>query len=216
MARGERQPEEKGKVKFRFVEFELEGLNSTIEESIKNIVQSMSRTSTMPARTLTTRRTTPAALPPGNGDGHLDLDPEREATLEEETAEEQTAEEQAAEPARPKTPRKYTVPTFLSALDLDSGDMPFKAFAEQQASKSDNRKYIVIATWFKRYRDLEVVTTDHIYTCNQKMGWKTQRDVGQPFRYMRKKSYFDVAGRNQWKITHVGLDQLNTAEEEQP
>jgi len=170
----------------------------------------------MPARTLTTRRTTPAALPPGNGDGHLDLDPEREATLEEETAEEQTAEEQAAGPARPRAPRKYTVPTFLSELDLDSGDMPFKTFAEQQAPKSDNRKYIVIAAWFKKYRDIDAITSDHIYTGNQKMGWKTQKDVGQPFRYMyKKKSYFEAAGRNQWRITHIGLDLLNTPEAEQ-
>jgi hypothetical protein len=48
------------------------------------------------------------------------------------------------------------------------------------------------------------------------MGWKTQKDVGQPFRYMRKRSYFEAAGRNQWKITHIGLDQLNATEEEQP
>jgi hypothetical protein len=61
-----------------------------IEESIKNIVQSMSRTSTIPARILTTRRTTPAALPLGNGDGHPDIDPEREAAMEEETAEKET------------------------------------------------------------------------------------------------------------------------------
>jgi len=94
--------------------------------------------------------------------------------------------------------------------------MPFKAYAEQQAPKSDNRKYIVIAAWFKKHRDQDVVTTDHIFTCNQKMGWKTQKDVGQPFRYMRKRSYFEAAGRNPQKITHIGLDQLNATEEEQP
>jgi hypothetical protein len=213
MARGDRPPEEKGKVKFRFVEFELEGLNSTIEESIKNIVHSMSRSSTIPARTLLPRPTTLAALPPANGDGHSDLDPEQEAVLEAATEEQ---EPQAPALARPKTPRRYAVPTFLSDVDLDSGDMPFKTFAEQQAPKSDNRRYIAIAAWFKKRRDIDTISTDHIYTCNQKMGWKTQKDVGGPFRYMKKKSYFDAVGRNQWKITHIGLDQLNKAEEEQP
>jgi hypothetical protein len=125
-------------------------------------------------------------------------------------------EVQATAAARPKVQRRYTVPTFLSEVDLDTGDVPFKTFAEQQAPKSDNRKYILIAAWFKKFRDLETISTDHIITCNQKMGWKTQKDVGQPFRYMKKKSYVDGAGRNQWKITHIGLDQLNAAEEEQP
>ncbi|MHB1743955.1 MAG: hypothetical protein ACYCPO_01450 [Acidobacteriaceae bacterium] len=211
MARSERPTDDKGKVKFRFVEFELEGLNSTIEESIKNIVHSMSRNSTMPSRTLVARQTTQTTLPLANGDGHADLDPEQEAALEGAMD-----EIEAGEPARPKTPRRYTVPSFLSDLDMDSGDMPFKTFAEQQAPKSDNRKYIMIAAWFKKYRSLDTVGPDHVYTCNQKMGWKTQKDVGQPFRYMKKKSYFELAGRGQWRITHIGLDQLSVAEEEHP
>lgn len=107
------------------------------------------------------------------------------------------------------------MPKFLSELNLDSGDMPFKTFAEQHAPKSDNRKYVVIAAWLKKYRDADTISTDHIYTCNQKLGWRSQKDVGQPFRSMKQKSYFEPAGRNQWKITHIGLDLLKTTEEEQ-
>jgi hypothetical protein len=212
MARSDRSPDDKGKVKFRFVEFELEGLNSTIEESIKNIVHSMSRSSTIPTRVLPAKPAIPAALPHAGGEGHENLDPEQEGALEPETAEEGT---EASAPSRPKNPRRYTAPKFLSDLDLDSGDMPFKAFVEQQAPKSDTRKYIVIAAWLKKHRATDTISTDHIYTCNQKMGWKTQKDVGQPFRDMKKKSYFDPVGRNQWKITHIGLDLLNTVSEEQ-
>lgn len=212
MPKGDRPLDDKGKVKFRFVEFELEGLNSTIEESIKNIVHSMSRTSTTPTRVLQAKPAAPAALPAAAGNGDENLDPEQEAALETETAEEGV---QASSPSRPKNLRRYTVPKFLSELDLDSGDLPFKTFAEQQAPKSDNRKYIVVAAWLKKYRATDTISSDHIYTCNQKMGWKTQKDVGQPFRYMKKKSYFEPDGRNQWKITHIGLDLLNTTEEEQ-
>lgn len=211
MSRGDRPSDDKGKVKFRFVEFELEGLNSTIEESIKNIVHSLSRSSTIPAHALSAKSVVSATLHPADRDGHEDLDSEQEAVLETEPT---NGDTQTSVPAR-KNSRRYTTPNFLSDLDLDSGEIPFKTFAEQQAPKSDNRKYIVIAAWLKKYRTIDTVSTDHIYTCNQKMAWKTQKDVGQPFRYMKRKSYFDPVGRNQWKITHIGLDLLNTAEDEQ-
>jgi hypothetical protein len=204
------QIEDKGKVKFRFVEFELEGLNSTIEESIKNIVHSMSRGTGTVQRVLPQKPASHSVLP-GNGN------PDAAPTMDEEVAEtgiEETVEEPTVNsPSGPKL-RRYTQPDFLSNLDLDSGPLPFKTYAEQQNPKSDNRKYLVIAAWLKKNRNLEVISTDHVYTCNQKMGWRTQKDVGQPFRYMKKRSYFDPVGRNQWKLTHIGLDQLNVAEEE--
>jgi hypothetical protein len=204
------QPEDKGKVKFRFVEFELEGLNSTIEESIKSIVHSMNRGSSAPVRIVGTNKPTPqlSSVPAGDN-GHAETELETESIEEVD----ETTEDTKATTAQAGKVRRYTVPTFLKELDLDSGDVPFKKFADERNPQSDNRKYIVIAAWLKKYRNLDVITPDHVFTCNQKMGWKTQRDVGQPFRYMRKKSYFDPSGRNQWTITHVGLDQLTQPEE---
>jgi hypothetical protein len=203
------QLEDKGKVKFRFVEFELEGLNSTIEESIKSIVQSMNRASNAPLRAVVPKKPALHLNPgPDTADGQGDTDHEMENREEmDETTEERGGSEQTGKQ------RRYTNPTFLTEVDLDSGPVPFKQFVEEHKPESDNRRYIVIATWLKRYRTLDVITPDHIFTCNQKMGWKTQRDIGQPFRYMKKKSYFDPAGRNQWSITHVGLDQLSVPEE---
>jgi hypothetical protein len=203
------QVEDKGKVKFRFVEFELEGLNSTIEESIKNIVHSMSRGTGAVQRVLPEKSASHSVLP-GNGNADAPLNPDEEVA---ETEIEETVEESKGSPSGSKL-RRYTQPAFLSNLDLDSGPLPFKTYAEEQNPKSDNRKYLVIAAWLKKNRNLEVISTDHVYTCNQKMSWRTQKDVGQPFRYMKRKSYFDPAGRNQWKLTHIGLDQLNVAEEE--
>lgn len=203
-------PEDKGKVKFRFVEFELEGLNSTIEESIKNIVNSMSRSSSPATRLVVAGKPAPQlSSTPAGGNGHAEAELEVEE-VDDENAEASDGSEASRESGKP---RRYTTPTFLKQLDLDSGSVPFKQFVEDHKPESDNRKYIVCAAYLKKHRNLDVITPDHIYTCNQKMGWKTQRDVGQPFRQMKKKSYFDAAGRNQWSITHVGLDQLTAPEE---
>lgn len=211
MGRNDRQPEDKGKVKFRFVEFELEGLNSTIEESIKSIVQSMNRGSGNAQRVLSAKPANQRTLS-ANGEAEANGDVIEEPVELVDDAE--ATEETKSSATGPKEPRRYTQPRFLSDLDLDSGPVSFKTYAEEQNPKSDNRKYLVIAAWLKKHRGLEIISTDHIYTCNQKMSWKTQRDVGQPFRYMKKRSYFDPAGRNKWKLTHVGLDQLSSAEEE--
>src|ERR1022692_2329623 len=118
--------EDKGKVKFRFVEFELEGLNSTIEEGIKSIVHSMSRSSGTPVRVISGSKS-PAQLgaEPSAGNGHDELEPEVLATdLEAEESAEETKNSRATKS------RRYTVPKFLSEIDLDSGDPSFKAFAE--------------------------------------------------------------------------------------
>lgn len=204
------QFDDKGKVKFRFVEFELEGSNSTIEDSIKSIVSSMNRAPIGPVRTVPpNKQTLQISSPTGNENGQVEDLPMDESQTEDA---DEPREESRGE-GTPGKPRKYTVPKFLKDLDLDSGTVSFKKFADEQKPESDNRKYIVIAAWLKKHRNLDVITPDHIYTCNQKMAWKTQRDVGQPFRQMKKKSYFDAAGRNLWSITHVGLDQLGTPEE---
>lgn len=211
---GKIQVDDKGKVKFRFIEFELEGLNSTIEESIKNIVHSMNRGGPTAQRQLPSRAgSTSQSVMPHNGasegaDVPLELDSQLDLELEESSQESKTAGGSSSKL------RRYTQPTFLNDLDLDSGATPFKTYAEKQNPKSDNRRYLVIAGWLKKQRNLDVISPDHVYTCNQKMGWRTQKDVGQPFRYMKRKSYFDAPGRNQWKLTHIGLDQLDKPEEE--
>jgi hypothetical protein len=39
------------------------------------------------------------------------------------------------------------------------------------------------------------------------MGWNEQADFMQPVRLMMKnKSYFEKAGRYDWKLTQVGMD----------
>ena len=67
-----RDDNSKGKVKFRFVEFELEGSNATLQESLRNIAASITRGShgTPTARTLDMRL--PAPVPQINY-GHDDL-----------------------------------------------------------------------------------------------------------------------------------------------
>ena len=199
--------EERGKVRLRFVEFELEGLSSTIEESIKSLVGSMNRANggSLPNQQRTSGLPRTAKVVASNGtdnpedavQGSLELDVDSDTLGTEESSSD-----------RPKTPRHYTQPEFLEDFDLDSGEKPFKVYATEIGPETDNHRYLVIAAWSKQCRGLELITNDHVYTCYQKMGWKSQRDIGQPFRKMKRASLFQNPARGQWKITHIGLDRV--------
>ncbi|MGB9379526.1 hypothetical protein [Candidatus Binatus sp.] len=112
--------EERGKVRLRFVEFELEGLSSTIEESIKSLVGSMNRANggTLASQHRADGSLKSAKVVASNGDedsggavqGNLELDIDSESLRSDESS-----------PARPKAPTHYTQPKFLKELDLDGG-----------------------------------------------------------------------------------------------
>src|SRR5580658_3949057 len=118
--------EDKGKVKFRFVEFELEGLNSTIEESIKSIVHSMNRGSETLQRMLPQKSASPLVLPSnGNTDGAPYLE---EEPVDSEAGVPDDESKSSSSPSAGSKLRRYTQPKFLSNLDLDSGPLPLKTF----------------------------------------------------------------------------------------
>ena len=201
--------EERGKVRLRFVEFELEGLSSTIEESIKSIVASMNRGNA-------------GALPAqqrGNGSPHLPRlvalngndgsEPAGPEKLDEDIGPGGSQGDESA-PTRTKGATRYTQPHFLKELDLDSGEKPFKDYANDLHPETDNDRYLVIASWLKLFRSLDSITIHHVYTCNQKMGWTSQKDVGQPFRQLKRKSMFINSRKGQWEITHIGLDRARS------
>ncbi len=192
-----------------YSEFELEGLSSTIEASIKNIVGAMNTV---------TVRTVPVALvdaeprqrlkaAPTNGDGG-------EESIPPDAVGDHNEQRVAgnAEASRSKVPPRYTVPKLLKDLDLDSGPRPFKEFAQEIDPQTDNHRYLVIAAWLKEFRNIDLIDINHIFTCNQKMGWKTQKDVGQPFRQLKRKSYFDNPSKGQWEITHIGRDHVRAGD----
>lgn len=210
MAKSNVPHEEKGRVKFRLVEFELDGSNPQIEQSIKNIVSSITHNSSSSiGRALPSK---PAEVRPLQV---AEPDPPKQDQDASDLATGQAVATTAPSPAvtRSKGIRHYTSPKFLGDLDLDSGDTSFKAFAERIEPTSHNDRYLTAAAWFQRYRGVESISVDHVYTCYQKMGWQSQKDVGQPFRVLKKtKSYFEHPSKGLWKITHIGLDRVSELE----
>lgn len=137
---------DQGRVKFRVIEFEVEGANSTLAEGIKNLAAALGRGSgTQPMKSVR------AAA--GNGAAALSagVDVEDDVDVDEET---ETIEHEApAAPRRAAAPRKqrplkpvpgidWTNPApsivdFISGLDLDSNMRKYTAiaFLVQRASQ---------------------------------------------------------------------------------
>ena len=76
MRRAEKPVEEKGKVKFRFVEFEMEGGSASLEETIRSISHAITRGGTATQRLVPAARSAaPAAQSPDEGND-IDVEPE--------------------------------------------------------------------------------------------------------------------------------------------
>lgn len=202
MARDSRKNKDSGssgKGKVTFAVFQLEGSDETLQDVLKVFEQAMNRLSPPAPARQQLPPYTPPAIGAGQANGVAAEDAEYVEVDEGEAGDEATL-------ARRSGPRKYTNPNFLSELELNTEDTPFKEFCNERDPQTVNEKYLLCAAWLTRHGGVSVFENDHIYTCFQAMHWKSQKDIGQPLRSMKKQSYFENPSRATWKITHVGLD----------
>ena len=105
--------------------------------------------------------------------------------------------------------RAYPAPTVLD-LDLTSGDMPFLRYYREKNPKEHSKKYLVIAAWFKEYRQLDEISDDHIYTCYKFLKMNVTNDIGSHFRGGKKNGWYRPGSQRGWyAINHIGLNQVN-------
>jgi hypothetical protein len=208
MAKNASGPDDRAKVKFRVIEFELEGANAAVENSVRNL-----------AAAITQKNGTGTPAKPviikGSGAGPMLTAVPTAAEVEEpENSEAQPvggAEEEAADssPARPRVVRRPPPVPQVIDLDLTGGDMPFAKFCEGKNLSKDTDKYLVCAYWLKEYRDTPTVTDDHIYTIFKFMKWPLQADVAAPLRSMKRTGWFSTPERGKYAINHLGENEVN-------
>jgi hypothetical protein len=191
-----------GKGRMRVVVFDLEGSDETLQESLRSVTSLISR-----GLGPQTRVIAQAALPPSqehDDDGHENAGSNDEQFEEADGA-------AASSSSRAKRNRRFPVPQVLSDVDLESGEVSFKAFYERKNPTQHNKRYLVIAAWFREYRNLTAITPDHIFTCYRVLGLSTPSDVGAPLRSMKNQNnWFDNGSApNSYLINLVGLNVVN-------
>jgi len=191
MAKGE-----KGKIKIRYFEVDLEGTDDTLQEVLRSVTSVVGRNQTTIVRTV-------PALPSDNNQNGQEV-----ITYLEEESHTPEAEETPVPTTAKKAKQQKSFPTpKVLTIDLKGGEMPFETFCQSKKPTDTTKKYLVCAAWLKEYGGLEEITADHIYTCFRAAHWSVQKDMGQTLRSGKKRGYYDNGSKpGLWKITHIGLD----------
>jgi hypothetical protein len=189
----------------KYVEVRVKGGSDTLQTAIRSITEAVS------GRPIINRTPPPSALRTNN-DAIL-----AQPTLDfEEATEGQLADELTTKTVnkptgnKPKSKRTYPTPEVLHDLDLKSKTISFEDFCRSKNPSSDMKKYLVIATWFKEHKNMNSITTSHIYTCYRAMNWSSYpQDWKKPFRNCKTQGWFRNVTPEQWEINHLGLEVVN-------
>src|SRR5258708_25990617 len=202
-----------GRIKFRYMEFDMDGGTDALAEGLKSLASAISRGTpvAVPSRTLSAPKATPTSTAVESPQEELRFPSEETDSLagNEETASASPASSEVAE--RPKPRRTPRTPNVLNNLDIKTGQISLAEFVEQKKPQSVHDKYAVIAAWLKENRDLPEITGDHIYTCFRLLNWSSPDDVDQVLREIKHaKKWFEKGdGKGAYKINIVGLNAVD-------
>jgi hypothetical protein len=194
MARNEK-PSGKGKIKFRFIDFEMDGGDATLQDAIREITRAIGKPAVI--KVAPALAAAGGAQNPQADDVEDEVDEDNDSSNDDESGGSDDA-------AKDKPKRYYKSPTVLD-IDLKS-ENPLRPFLESLAPDSDAKRYMAIAYWFKTYRATSEVTPDHIYTGYKAMNWTTiPKDVGGPLRSLKKEGLFRKGtGKYTYTLNHIG------------
>ncbi|MBN3791800.1 hypothetical protein [Burkholderia sp. Ac-20353] len=197
--------DQNGKMKVRIIEFELEGSDMSLQESLKSITAALSRAPVVaaprPQQRLGTTRSVAEVVMDDSGEPSDDLDQVDEIEQEEEPT--------ISVPPAPKKQRKPPKMAAPSLVDIrfDDEKPTFAEFVEQKEPKNDMQKYLCAAFWLKTHKKVSEVSIDHMYTAYKVMGWALPTNPVQPMRELaatRDKRFSKGAEKGHYAINHVG------------
>lgn len=96
-------------------------------------------------------------------------------------------------------------------ISWDGDGTPFVSYFKQKNPQETIKKYLVIASWFKRHGGKDAIDSNIIYNAYRKLGWAALADIGQPFQDGAKSrnGYFTSNGSGSYTITNIGLDRVD-------
>lgn len=202
------QINDRGRVKVRLLEVDVEGGSNAILEGIRSVTAALAKDN---ARTVNghspTRILTATATTKHTGSQNGELFPE--AVADEPEAAEEPLEEVASDADQSKPKKKTYYPNCkLLTLDLDKGNPNLRDFYAQKAPKTVFEKYMVIAFWLKKELNLAALNYDHMYTCLTAVKVKPQKDIGHPFRDMKNKQFVQNEDST-WSLHSNGEAEVN-------
>ena len=202
------------RIKFRFVDIEMENVNEAVTEGLRSLANALSRGHVIaaPSRQLGgTKSASPAApiaVHEEEGEGEV-LAPDEQV---DEIIEDDGVDSEAGSNGKPKKKRAPRAPKFLSDLDLTTASVKLEDFLQEKGPADMMGKYAAIAFWFKEYFSIDEISSDHIFTAFKHLGWQSQMpdEPVQAFRNAKSlKNWFDKGSKGAYKINWNGINAVN-------
>jgi hypothetical protein len=202
-----------GRIKFRYMEFDMDGGTDALAEGLKSLATAISRGAPIPqpSRTLSAPKPAPTSTLVESPQEELQFPAEEADSLRatEEIDSVSSVSNEVME--RPRVRRAPRTPNVLNNIDITAGQLSLAEFVKQKNPQSVHEKFGVIAAWLKEQHNLPEITGDHIYTCFRLLDWPAPDDVDQRLREIKHgKKWFDKGdGKGGYKINIVGLNAVH-------
>lgn len=127
---------------------------------------------------------------------------------------EEVVEAASSTPPRPRQAREKK--SFQGkpddSIDWNGNGTPFVAYFKEKNAVDTMKKYLVIATWFKRHGGKDSINTNIIYNAYRTLKAQVLADVGGPFQegVKSRNGYFTtVKGSGEYAISAIGLQRVD-------
>ncbi|CDN46537.1 hypothetical protein [Neorhizobium galegae] len=182
------------KIRFIMVEAEIaDGDIGQITQAIQNALKTSSP--------VTTQRIAGPSVKAVAREAEIDADDEVE---EAEVVEIETT----VRAPRPKVQRAAKPAPEVLELDMTSGTS-LASYVHGANPKSNNKRYLLIAAWFKEHRETPAVTAAHIYTGFRTLKWPVNiPDFAQPLRDLKFAKYMTAPEKGHYAINHLGIAEV--------
>ncbi|MGD9587975.1 MAG: hypothetical protein AB7Q37_07205 [Pyrinomonadaceae bacterium] len=195
--------EDKGKVKMTVIHFETESDNATLQANIHAIAQTLARALAPPPQRSVTQQLT-------GGNGAVQGEAVRPDDSDGETIDAEIIfASSGSKPSRQRSTPSSRSPIVLD-LDLTSGETSLQAFYDLKKPDTENKRYFVIAAWFKEHREIAEVTMDHIHTAYRFLKLNTPKDASHPLRNLKAQGWMKKgADKGGYAVNHIGENEVN-------
>lgn len=206
MARGKEEIKtDRGKVHFRILEFDLEGGNATLQESLRTIAAAINRASANGTTKVIVTKT--EATPALGGDVAAE-EPVTDHVEEIQDEDAGVSDDGSGQ----KRKRSYPTPVVIDPLDMKTKAPSFQEFVEKHECDTQNGKYLVALAYLKAHTNYTEANQDHVYTLFKLMKWAYGKDFSQPLRNLKRAGYAKSSARGAFVLNHVGENEVQKLE----
>jgi len=179
MAKGHKPSEQVGKVKFRIIEFEVEGSDESLQDSLKTMAAALMRGNGNAPKPVK-YDTAPSlnSLPD-------EVDAAGDAVVAEEDISDVEVSRAPAKRLTQRAPKKITPGKIIDNVRFDDVEPGLEEFCASKKPASDLMRYLVIAYWYKHHKKISELSADHFFTAYRFMKWPVPKDISQPIRDLR-------------------------------